>query len=482
MILRTRAVPAALALVLVSVLALALGSSAAGSPPRSERPSDRGAAGIGDPYFPRDGNGGIDVLHYDVHDGYAFGTGRLKGRTGLDVLATQDLSRFDLDFLLPVRSVRVDGRRADFRQVGDHELRITPASPLAAGTQFRVSVAYAGRPAVERSEGESNWLADELEVVAMNEPHMATWWFPANDHPLDKASFDIWITVPRGNDVIANGVLVDRKRHGRRPVYHWRAVEPMAPYLAFFAAGSFDTRAGSCNGIPSYVAVSKRRQVVQRGLTSRNLADQTCAVLTAYSTVLGPYPFSATGGVVTGLPVHFALENQTRPTYPGLPGPTEALVAHEVAHQWFGDSVSVSGWRDVWLNEGFAQFLQTYYLTEVLSGRSMQNWLTETYAGSANDREFWELAIDDPGPQHLFAGQVYSRGSMAVQALRHRIGDSAFWTLLRTWVEQRRYGNGSVADFRALAASVSGQDLTSFFDAWLHDPRPPDRTVANGLA
>jgi aminopeptidase N len=476
-ILRTRVVPAALAVALAATLGGGTGSQA--QPARS---GGQGAAGIGDPYFPRDGNGGIDVLHYDVRDGYTFGTGRLKGRTALDVRATQDLSRFNLDFLLPVRSVRVDGRRAEFRQVGDHELQITPSAPLAAGAQFRVSVAYAGYPARKQTGGESNWLADESEVVAMNEPHIATWWFPANDHPRDKASFDIRIAVPRGNQVIANGVLVDRKRHGTHRVHHWRAVEPMAPYLAFFAAGSFDTRSASCNGIPNYVAVSTRRVAGVRGLAAKGLADQTCAVLTAYSSVLGPYPFSATGGVVTGLPVGFALENQTRPTYPALPGATPALVAHELAHQWYGDSVSVAGWRDIWLNEGFAQFLQTYYLTEVLTGRSMQNWLTESYAGTVNDEEFWQLSIDDPGPQHLFDGAVYARGSMAVQALRHRIGDTAFWTLLRTWVEQRRYGNGSVADFAALAASVSGQDLTAFFDAWLRAPKPPAKTVDNGLA
>lgn len=486
MIPRTRLVPAALGL----GLALSLGAGQLAAAPLSaarlsEAPPARGpsegAAGIGDPYFPRDGNGGIDVLHYDVRDSYDFGSGRLTGRTGLDVRATQDLSRFNLDFLLPVRSVRVDGQRAGFRQVGDHELRIRPALPLPAGTQFRVSVRYAGHPAGEGSQGESNWLASRSEVVTMNEPHMATWWFPANDHPRDKATFDIWITVPRRHDVIANGVLVSRKRRGTQQVHHWSAAEPMATYLAFFAAGRFDTRSVTCNGIPSYVAVSKLRPSFARGLAASGLADLTCQVITAYSSVLGPYPFSATGGLVTSLPVAFALENQTRPTYPALPGATPALVSHELAHQWFGDSVSVHSWRDIWLNEGFAQFLETYYLTEATAGRSMQNWLTEAYAAAASDSGFWELSIDDPGPEHLFAGQVYSRGSMAVQALRHRIGDPAFWSLLRTWVSERAYGNGSVADFRALAASVSGQDLTGFFDAWLHAPRAPARTVDNGL-
>ena len=466
---------------LVPVLLALAGVWLGGVPAVAQRAPAPGAVGIGDPYFPQDGNGGIDVLHYDVRDSYAFGSGRLAGRTRLDIRATQDLSRFDLDFLLPVRSVTVDGQRARFRSTGDHELRIRPATPVVNGDLFRVNVRYAGVPAAETSRGESNWLANTNEVVTMNEPHMAAWWFPANDHPRDKASFDIRITVPRGNDVVANGVLVsERKRQGRTAV-HWRAVEPMAPYLAFFAAGDFEKRSGSCHGITNYVAVSKHGRAFARGEAAKDLADRTCTIITEFENVLGPYPFAATGGLVTSLPVSFALENQTRPTYPSLGGPSPGLMAHELAHQWFGDSVSVSSWRDIWLNEGFAQFLQTYYVTEVVGGDSMQDWLVNNYDTYSSEAGLWRLPIDDPGPGRLFDGAVYLRGSMAVQALRHRIGDVAFWTLLRTWVAQRAHGNGSVADFEALAASISGQDLTAFFDAWLSARVVPSKTASNGL-
>jgi len=461
--------------VLAALLALA------GVPAPAVAAPARGAPGIGDPYFPRDGNGGIDVLHYDIHDTYTFGTAGLRGRTGLTVRATQALSRFDLDFLLPVGSVKVDGRRAEFRQVGDHELRITPAAPLAGGSQFRVSVHYAGVPPDQGSEGEHNWLADRGEVVAMNEPHMATWWFPANDHPSDKASYDIRITVPRHKKVIANGVLVSkRKRHGLATT-HWRAAEPMATYLAFFAAGSFDVHTTSCLGVPDVFAASRRPPAREDSGAAGVLADRTCTIVTALSSVLGPYPFSAMGGLATSLRVGFALENQTRPTYPLASATDTGLLAHELAHQWFGDSVSVADWRDIWLNEGFAQYLSTYYLTEVVAGRSMQTWLTDSYDSYPATSTLWGLSIDDPGPGRLFDEAVYARGAMAVQALRHRLGDTAFWTLLRTWVSERRYGNGSVGDFEALAGSVSGQDLTSFFAGWLHAPVRPARTADNGL-
>jgi aminopeptidase N len=462
----------------MAVACVLLGGVAAVAQPAAPTP---GAAGLGDPYFPKDGNGGIDVQHYDVRDTYLFGSGRLSGRTRLDVLATQDLSRFNLDFLLPVRSVTVNHKRAHFRRVGDHELRITPSVPIANGARFRVSVKYAGVPASATSNGESNWLASTNEVVAMNEPHMATWWFPANDHPRDKASFDIRITVPRTKDVVANGVLVSRRSHHGRATTHWRAVEPMAPYLAFFAAGSFETRSVTCNGIPNYVAVTRQQQPFARAEAAKELAEGTCTIVSAFANVLGPYPFSAMGGLVTGLPVGFALENQTRPTYPALAGPSVGLMAHELAHQWFGDSVSVSSWRDIWLNEGFAQFMQNYYVTEVVGGDSMQEWLVDNYDSFAAESGFWKLSIDDPGVARLFDGAIYFRGSLALQALRHRIGDPAFWTLLRTWVSQRAYGNGSVADFKALAGSVSGQDLTAFFTAWLSTREVPAKTADNGL-
>ena len=110
-----------------------------------------------------------------------------------------------------------------------------------------------------------------------------------------------------------------------------------------------------------------------------------------------------------------------------------------------------------------------------------RTWLSDTYDRYLEFTGFWNLRIDDPGHRHLFDSPIYDRGGMTVQALRHRIGETAFWQLLRTWLDQRRYGNGSIADFEALAESVSGQDLDAFFDAWLHQKSAPARTVANGL-
>jgi aminopeptidase N len=207
------------------------------------------------------------------------------------------------------------------------------------------------------------------------------------------------------------------------------------------------------------------------------------AIVRWLESYVGPYPFSSTGGLTTGLRVGFALENQTRPTYPVLgPGRMQTVV-HELAHQWFGDSVSVSRWSDIWLNEGFATWFQQLWV-EQRGGQDAQAWLRRAYrtlTSSSADPRFWQVRIGDPGPAKLFDGAVYDRGGMAVQALRHRIGEAAFTTLLRTWVAQRRGANGSIADFEALAEQVSGVELSAFFEAWLRTPAPPAPTAENGL-
>ena len=463
----------------VAALAVAL-SVASPATARVERVPAPGSAGIGDPYFPTDGNGGIDVLHYDIHDAYAFDSGRLSGWTRLRVRATQDLSRFNLDFLLPVKKVVVDGAPADFARPGRHELQITPRKALASGATFTVKVTYAGVPERIRWRGESNWLADEREVVTMNEPHMAPWWFPANDHPRDKATVDVHITAPRDRKVVSNGVLVRRKVRGANATTHWRSVEPMVPYLAFFAAGPYETRKGTHAGRPWYVAVSRQvNPAARRGAMRLMLKSPT--ITEWLEQQLGSYPFSTTGGLVTGLPVRFALENQTRPTYP-LVGPSATtLVVHELAHQWFGDSVSVDAWRDIWLNEGFATFMEHRW-EETHGGQPAASWLRDTYEFLEGEPQFWRLRIGDPGPDQIFDLRVYLRGGLAMQALRNRIGEDDFWNLLRRWAAENRWGNGSVADFRALAEVVSGEELDGFFNAWLDATSAPARTADNGLA
>jgi aminopeptidase N len=470
--------------------ALAVAVSLAVAPLVSSQPAagrlaePQGSSGIGDPYFPLDGNGGIDVLSYDVHDRYDFATGRLSGRTKVTLRTTKAVSSFNLDFLLPVRSVTVGGREATFTKKR-HELVVR--GRRSASEVVRVVVRYAGNPGDYSYTGESNWLADGKEVVAMNQPHMAPWWFPANDHPRDRAQISISITVPKDKQVIANGRLVKREVNGPVATTTWRADEPMVPYLAFFAAGRFDVDRSSEGGRPSYVAVSKQLNPVARN-TAMSLMKQTPGLLRWVEESLGDYPFSVTGGLTTGLGVGFALENQTRPTYPFMGSGSGAVetVVHELAHQWFGDSVTVHGWKDIWLNEGPATFFEALY-DEHHAGPSADEWLRTTYDGIDAGEDFWKHEVADPCPTHtncvhsIFAGFVYDRGAMTLQALRNVIGDDDFFALLRTWVTVRAGQTARTEQFQALAEDIAGRDLDAFFHAWVHTSSKPADVAANGL-
>ncbi len=455
----------------------AAATKAASGASSAVRSSERGP----DSYWPKDGNGGTDARHYDIRVRYDFAKGLLTGRTTVTMRATTSLRSFSLDLLLPVTSVKVDGKRARFRQPNRHELRVVPRRALRAGAVFEVEVRYAGRPARYGYAGERNWLADAHEVVTMNQPHMAPWWFPSNDHPSDKATFDVRVSVPKGKKVVSNGVRAGRKVTGRQATTRWRMTDPMATYLAFFAAGDFAIEKGRTKGgIPFYNAVSQRLSPGQQR-TATTMLRRTAQMTDWLEGQLGDYPFASTGGLVTSLGVGFALENQTRPTYGSWIYPS--VIVHEIAHQWFGDSVSVDRWRDIWLNEGFATYMEVAY-DAAHGGPSVGSWLDDAWQATcrAQSSDFWRLDLSNPGAGRIFDSAVYDRGAMVVAALGQRIGAPVLRTLLRRWVATHHDGNASVAEFEALAETVSGQDLDGFFDAWLRSGKAPAGTQANGLA
>jgi aminopeptidase N len=284
--------------------------------------------------------------------------------------------------------------------------------------------------------------------------------------------------------VIANGHLVGVRSTRDWSTFHWRAVDPMATYLAFFAAGRFDVERGRTpSGVPYTLAVSRQLGPLERR-QAMALMRRTTVVQTWLEGHLGRFPFGSTGGLTTAHNTRFALENQTRPTYPYVGGPwADTLVAHELAHQWFGDSVSVDAWRDIWLNEGLATYMETWWEHRGPgSAQQMRDWLVNEYYFYSLDNGWrWALPIGDPGPHRLFREEVYDRGAMTVQALRNVLGDEDFGELLRQWVTVHRHGNASIADFQALAESVSGKDLGGFFQVWLYAGTAPDKTPENGL-
>lgn len=428
-----------------------------------------GTAGAGDPYFPLAGNGGYHVRHYGLTLRYDPGSRRLDGRAVLTARATRDLTRFDLDFQgLKVTGLTVDRAGARFRREGQ-ELIVTPRRPLHRGQNFQVTVTYTGtpKPVTDPDGSLDGWIPTDDGAFVAGEPQGAMTWFPANNHPLDKASYDFTLTVPAGRTAVANGVLLgSRTAHGRT-TFHWRQAEPMAAYLATATVGTFQVKQYTTrDGIKVYDAVDPRE-----ANAANPVLRKLPSVLEWESRLFGPYPYCAAGSIVDHAPnVGYALETQTRPVYDSAPD--LATLVHESAHQWFGDSVSLTSWKDIWLNEGFATYAEWLY-TEQHGGRSAQAEFDALYARPAGD-ELWEFPPGDPGSgANIFGTPVYARGAMALHELRRAVGDRTFLRVLRAWADAHRGGHGTTAQFVRLAERISGQELGGLFHTWLYTPGKP---------
>ncbi|WP_238011127.1 M1 family metallopeptidase [Dactylosporangium sp. AC04546] len=473
--------------VLVAVTVLALAAPVGGGTD-GFRP---GAPGIGDPAYPLDGNGGYDVRHYDLDVRYEPATDRLDGRAAITATATQHLSRFNLDFIgLTVDEVTVNGRAAGVRRDGD-ELVVTPARGLLKGLPFVVAVRYHGIPETFRVPEiplESRFIHTDDGALVAGEPESAATWYPVNDHPQDKATYTVSVTVPDGLTAISNGVPLATTARDGWTTWRWAATTPMASYLSTLAIGRWRVDRHWHDGRQTIIAVDET--------LPPTLADDAVArtdeITDFLEGLFGPYPFEANGAIVDRHdPLLFALETQTRPVYPASffgdgPNPfDDNLVAHELAHQWFGDSVSVRYWRDLWLNEGFAAYAEWLW-SEHNGFITVREWFNLMYDSPLDDALWTPPPYDPTGATEPFRISVYSRGPMTLHALRLTVGDDAFWRIMRRWVVEHRDGNAGTEDFVALAERVSGRQLDGFFTAWLTgsvkppnpDPLPPGAAKA----
>jgi aminopeptidase N len=428
-----------------------------------------GAAGIGDPDFPTDGNGGYDVEHYGLKLSYDPPAKQLSGTASVQAKAVQNLSRFNLDLHgFTVREVSIDHKAATFTREGD-ELTVSPAAVITKDTVFTVAVDYSGKPEPVRNSsnlGTYGFIPTKDGAFVTSEPNGAKTWFPCNDHPADKATYDFDITVPKGTTVVANGELRGEPvTSGATSTFAWREAHPMATYLATITLGKFDVRTGkSAGGIPVYAATDP---AFRHNLDS--LYSTSAKVTDYWSKVFGPYPFSSTGGVIDDFSTGYALENQTKPMYGGFE-PDESIIAHELAHQWFGDSLTITRWKDLWLNEGFATYAEWLW-SEHNAGLTAEKTFQDYY--SAKNAPIWRYPPGVAQRQDLFNTSVYVRGAMTLQALRKRIGDQTFFKLLRTWTAQHKYGSVTTEEFVQLSEKLSGKQLGDLFDAWLFKPQRP---------
>jgi aminopeptidase N len=430
---------------------------------------------MGDPLYPALGNTGYDTLHYDIALSADLGTNVLSGTVTIRARAAQDLTDFYLDFQdFGISSLTVDGAEAKYDRTGD-EMKVTPASPLKNGQEFTVAVAYNGEPEPEVDTSAPiplGWVPYDTGVYVASEPAGAHAWYPVNDHPCDKAAYTIRITVAKPYVVAANGTLKSTTDNGDTTTYVWDAPYPMASYLTTVNIAEFQTQ--ETQG-PNGMTI---RNYFPADIQNPGKAfERTPDMIDLFNSLFGPYPFDVYGVVVADTDLNWALETQTMSLFGrgfaqgrGIGYEIDETIAHELSHQWFGDSVSLKSWKDIWLNEGFATYAQMLWTEHSRSRSAMDNEVRSAYRSLA--RADLPPVADPPGDD-LFNAGVYYRGGLTLHALRLEVGDDTFFRILQTYYDRFRNGNANTKDFIDTANEVSGKDLTAFFDAWLYQTEMP---------
>lgn len=426
-------------------------------------------AGVGDSLYPLAGNGGYDVTNYVIDLTVDVASNVISGTTTITATSTEELSEFNLDFSgLEVEGISVNDGAADHKRDGD-ELTVVVATAIAADTEFEVAVDYSGTPVPINDPGVPfttlGWQQISGMVYVASEPTGAKSWFPSNNHPTDKATFEFKITTASDLTVVANGVQqgIEPADAGNSTTT-WLMDDPMATYLASVYIGDFELR----------------ESITSDGLRIRNYfppadADRleedfaiTADVIDFYEEIFGAdYPFDEYGSLVLPFPTGFALENQTISLH-GLDATDSDTIAHEIMHQWAGNSVSVGQWQDIWMLEGFATYLAYMYhedrgLVAGIEPSFMYAVLEDSgVAGPA------EVEIGD-----LFGLSVYFRGGLALHALRSEVGDEMFIEVLRAYYSANAGGDVTTAEFQSIVSRTAGDDARATLDAWLFGTELP---------
>lgn len=439
------------------------------STPPTESTTDD-LAGVGDSLYPEMGNGGYDVEHYSLALDVDVADNEIDATATIDAVSTRELGVFHLDLQgLEITEVTVDGAVAAGVERDGHEVVVTPSQAIGPNAPFTVEVEYLGTPEPIRDPAipfdTVGWQQRDGTIYVASEPSGAMSWFPSNNHPTDKATFDIAITTDAELTVVANGVLDGTEDVGNgQSTTTWRMDDPMTTYLAAVYIGDFELR----------------ESMTDEGVRIRNyfppeLADDltddfalTADVLDYYEELFAAdYPFVEYGSIVLPFGVGFALENQTISVH-GLDATDPYTIAHEILHQWSGNSVTVGDWQDIWMLEGFATYLAYMYFEDrgLSTDIDPQGMYAALRAGSTGPAD---VPIDD-----LFGLSVYFRGGMTLHALRVEVGDDVFGEILAMYYERFAGGDVTTEEFLTFVGEVAGPDAVAVLDEWLYgDELPP---------
>jgi aminopeptidase N len=442
-----------------------------------------GALSVGDRLYPDLGNGGYDARSYDVSFDYRPEVTTMDASVTMRAVATQSMLRFSLDSAVrQVRSVLVDGRPAAFEVMGE-KLVITPDRVLARGREFTVAIGYVAdrslspaSPAWKLPPGINNpfpvWQNTPDGFALLSQPDRAHVAFPSNDHPSDKATFTFRVTTPADVDAVASGTLTGKDRHGDRVTTVYRLAQPTPTDVVQIAVGRFtevDQAGPHGLTVRSYVPDDRPDAAVGARRTLEQLAWLE-------GEIGRPFPYPTYG--VLGVDSEYggvALETATLPTFSAafLHDPREAATqVHEMVHQYFGDTVAVRSWDDMWLSEGHAIYYQSLYQDHI-GEKPFETGMKERYVDVNNQQ------LEQEGPvAHLNSASGVLSGSdnggaLTLYALRNLVGQNTFTRIEQTFYDTFRGRSASTQDYIAVAERVSGHDLAGFFQGWLYRATTP---------
>ena len=457
-----------------------LASMAMGAVPLALGPVD--SAAPADPY-PR--QPGIDAEHYVFRITLRDDTDRISGEVSVAFRFKEEgVTEVALDLVsvsqanrgkgMTVSEVTSAGSPVQWAHEADR-LRITLPDAPAKGELRQFTVVYAGVPADGLKIGPNRY--DERTFFSVNWPNKARQWLPMIDHPSDKATSEFIVTAPIHYQVVANGLLQEEIEvgEGQRRT-HWKQSVPIPSWLNAMGVARFSSRAaGTVNGIPLQTWVFHQDR--DAGIATFDVPAREAMAF--FIETIGPYPYEKLanveaagmgGGMEHASVIFYGSRSVTME-------PATGLVTHEIAHQWFGDSVTESDWGDVWLSEGFATYL-TLLSTEHYRGRDafvagLERSRAQVLSMEANDPEETVVHLNLADMGDVLSGMQYQKGAWILHMLRWEIGTENFSAGLREYYRRYRDSTATTADLIQVMEEISGKELDWFFDQWLHRTPSP---------
>ena len=432
-----------------------------------------------DPYIPGHGSTSYTVEHYELGLDVRLAGNQLQGRAVITARALVPLATVDLDLTgLGMDKASVDGVRVAKHSHRQGRLQLQLPTAVEAGAAFTMDIRYSGFPSPDDGAwGEVGWEELQDGVLVAGQPTGAPTWFPCNDRPDNKATYGFTVTTDANYTAVCNGRLVSHTRKSSRGIWVYEQAEPMASYLATVQIGRYGLLAlPAAQGQPQLpITVAVPKALAARA--ARALARQR-EMVDVFTQCFGPYPFAGYTVVVTEDELEIPLEAQSLSilgrNHLDTGWESQRLIAHELSHQWFGNSLTLASWRDIWLHEGFACYAEWLWSEE--SG----SMTVAERAAAAHAKLLAEpagLAVGDPGAERMFDDAVYKRGALALEALRSETGDELFFALLHRWVAENQHGSVSTPAFTALAdrvcAGVPGFAAHSILEPWLYEQDLP---------